>query len=142
MINGKVYLLYIPDEGSGDHENLIFPNGLYYIYSNLLEYGVDCDLIMLFRSNIEDFFGLLKKDDIIGLSVNSGNVKDSFFVARCLREFSDKNSLDLNLVMGGPFISLLEDSSLVEVDLIDHFFKNESEYTFVEFVKDSWQRKS
>ncbi|PLX17670.1 MAG: hypothetical protein C0601_06475 [Candidatus Muiribacterium halophilum] len=142
MIRPKVYLLYIPDERSGDHENLIFPNGLYYIYANLLDNDIDCDLIMLFRSNIEEFSDILESGDVIGISVNSGNVRDSLLASEYLKVFSNERSLELDIVMGGPFISLMEDSVLESVEYVDRFFKNESEYTFTDYVKNRSSRKS
>jgi|GEM_PF-3747379 len=136
MKRKKVYLLYIPSQISGDHENLVFPNGLYYIYSNLLDNDIDTDLIMLFRDNVQDFLSIVEDNSIVGLSVNSTNVVDSLKVANDLKEFSDINEMDISVVVGGPLITLISDEELKKVLFVDVFFKGESEYSLVEFIKD------
>ena len=130
LIN-KIYLVYIPCPNKKDYEEYIFPNGLLYLYSSLLNNKYNTDLIMLGKHDFTEFLSEIQKDDIIGISVNSSNKNISFEFAQYIK----KSIFNVKIIMGGPFISLLDDEKLKEINFVDNFFKFESEYSILNFLK-------
>jgi radical SAM superfamily enzyme YgiQ (UPF0313 family) len=130
LIN-KIYLVYIPCPDKKDYEEYIFPNGLLYLYSSLVSNNYNTDAVMLSIDEMQEFAEELEDGDVVGISVNSSNKKVSFDFSRLIKKTSDK----IKIIMGGPFISLIEDEKLKKINSVDCFFKFESEYSILEFLK-------
>ena len=123
----KVLLIIHSAAKKGNYVNTLPPLGILYISSFLESKGIATDVVDYNVSEVD--YSVIEKYDLIGFSVNCGNVTNTLKMARIVKEKYGKD-----IIVGGPQVTSDPDLFL-EKEFIDGAVVGEGEYTLYEYIK-------